>query len=88
MSSSPLEVVEPLGEFLGADEVDRDPRPTSTTTGNYTGELEFYAYGADKADAMREIAAREGIDLAAVVRVQRLDHRPADARGSSGTPSP
>jgi HAD superfamily hydrolase (TIGR01490 family) len=62
VSSSPLEVVQPLADYLGADdviatraEVDRD--------GNYTGHLAFYAYGEHKADAMRELAAREGIDL-------------------------
>jgi len=31
--------------------------------GCYTGEMEFYAYGENKAVAMREIAEREGIDL-------------------------
>jgi HAD superfamily hydrolase (TIGR01490 family) len=62
VSSSPLEVVQPLADYLGADEaiatlaeVDED--------GNYTGHLAFYAYGAHKADAIRELAAREGIDL-------------------------
>ena len=30
----------------------------------YTGELEFYCYGEAKAAAMREVAAREGLDLA------------------------
>ena len=33
--------------------------------GRYTGEIEFYAYGADKAEAMRELAESEGYDLAA-----------------------
>jgi haloacid dehalogenase-like hydrolase len=32
--------------------------------GAYTGVMEFYAYGDNKAVAMREIAEREGIDLA------------------------
>src|SRR4029078_187231 len=32
--------------------------------GKYTGELEFYAYGPHKAEAIREMAVREGIDLA------------------------
>jgi phosphoserine phosphatase len=32
--------------------------------GRYTGELEFYAYAAHKAEAMREMAVAEGIDLA------------------------
>ena len=31
--------------------------------GSYTGELEFYSYGEHKAEAMKEIAEREGIDL-------------------------
>jgi hypothetical protein len=31
--------------------------------GRYTGELEFYAYGAAKADAIRSLADRIGIDL-------------------------
>jgi phosphoserine phosphatase len=32
--------------------------------GRYTGQLEFYAYGPHKADAIREMAVRETIDLA------------------------
>src|SRR5204862_314267 len=32
--------------------------------GRYTGLLEFYAYGVEKAGAMREIADRIGLDLA------------------------
>src|SRR5205814_7527926 len=32
--------------------------------GCYTGEMAFYAYGENKAVAMRDIAEREGIDLA------------------------
>jgi len=63
VSSSPAEVVAPLGEFLGADEVIAT-RAEIDEEGNYTGELAFYAYGPNKAVAVREIAAREGIDLA------------------------
>ena len=33
--------------------------------GRYTGEMAFYAYGPFKAEAMRDLAAFEGIDLAA-----------------------
>lgn len=62
VSSAPAEVVEPLAEFLGADEaiatlaeIDGD--------GNYTGALAFYAYGPYKAEAIRAMAMREGIDL-------------------------
>ena len=31
--------------------------------GRYTGELEFYAFGEGKAEAIRELAGRVGIDL-------------------------
>jgi HAD superfamily hydrolase (TIGR01490 family) len=64
VSSAPLEVVGPLGEFLGADEVIAT-RAEIDEEGNYTGEVAFYAYGPFKADAIREIAERELIDLSA-----------------------
>jgi len=32
--------------------------------GRYTGRMAFYAYGPGKAEAMRDLAARTGIDLA------------------------
>jgi HAD superfamily hydrolase (TIGR01490 family) len=62
VSSAPLEVVVPLSEFLGADEA-IGTRAEIDAEGNYTGELEFYAYGANKADAVRELATRAHIDL-------------------------
>jgi phosphoserine phosphatase len=62
VSSAPLEVVEPMAEFLGADEA-IGTRAAIDAAGNYTGELEFYAYGANKAQAIRELAAREYINL-------------------------
>jgi HAD superfamily hydrolase (TIGR01490 family) len=62
VSSSPTEVVEPLSEFLGADRA-ISTRAEVDADGNYTGELEFYAYGVSKAVAMQELAARSGIDL-------------------------
>jgi HAD superfamily hydrolase (TIGR01490 family) len=62
VSSAPLEVVQPLAEFLGADE-GVGTRAAVDTDGNYTGELEFYAYGAHKAQAIRELAARQYINL-------------------------
>ena len=64
VSSAPFEVVGPLGEFLGADEVIAT-RAEIDDDGNYTGELAFYAYGPYKAEEIREIAAREDIDLSA-----------------------
>jgi HAD superfamily hydrolase (TIGR01490 family) len=62
VSSSPEEVVGPLGDFLGVDDVIAT-RAAVGTDGNYTGELQFYGYGPNKANAVRELAAREGIDL-------------------------
>ncbi len=64
VSASPEEIVLPLADLLGVDgaicsrgEVDEQ--------GRYTGRMAFYAYGESKATAMRELAARTGIDLAA-----------------------
>jgi HAD superfamily hydrolase (TIGR01490 family) len=62
VSASGSEVVEPIGAMLGADHV------IATTLveqdGRYTGEIEFYAYAANKAVAMRELAEQRGYDLA------------------------
>jgi HAD superfamily hydrolase (TIGR01490 family) len=63
ISSSPIETVEAIGEHLGVDDVIAT-RARLDDEGRYTGELEFYAYGAHKAEAIREMAVREGIDLA------------------------
>ena len=63
ISSSPAETVEPIGEYLGVDAVIAT-RALIDASGRYTGELEFYAYAAQKAEAMREMAVTEGIDLA------------------------
>jgi phosphoserine phosphatase len=64
VSSSPIETVEPIGEYLGADDVVAT-RARLDAQGRYTGDLEFYAYGAHKAEAIREMAVSEAIDLAA-----------------------
>ena len=63
VSSSPYEVVQPLARYLGADDAIAT-RAKLDSDGNYTGELSFYAYGPHKATAIRELAARDGIDLA------------------------
>ena len=63
VSSSPYEVVQPLARYLGADDAIAT-RAKLDDDGNYTGELSFYAYGPHKATAIRELAARDGIDLA------------------------
>jgi HAD superfamily hydrolase (TIGR01490 family) len=62
VSSSPEEVVGPLTEHLGADDYIAT-RSKLDDQGCYTGELEFYAYGPYKADAIREYAASHDIDL-------------------------
>jgi HAD superfamily hydrolase (TIGR01490 family) len=62
VSSSPEEVVRPLAERLGVDEV--LATRAETVDGKYTGKLEFYCYGAAKAEAIREIARTQGLDLA------------------------
>jgi HAD superfamily hydrolase (TIGR01490 family) len=62
VSSSPEEVVRPLARHFGVSgviatraQVDEEDR--------YTGELAFYAYGAQKAEAIQSLAERAGIDL-------------------------
>lgn len=63
VSSSPMEVVGPLSEYLGADEVIATLADIDDD-GNYTGDLAFYAYGPFKAEAIAAIALRDGLDLA------------------------
>jgi HAD superfamily hydrolase (TIGR01490 family) len=62
VSSSGAEVVEPIGEMLGADRVIATEMVIED--GRYTGEIAFYAYAEHKAEAIRELAEREGYDLA------------------------
>jgi HAD superfamily hydrolase (TIGR01490 family) len=62
VSSAPEEVVGPLGEFLGVDEVIAT-RAEVGDDGAYTGELSYYGYGPHKAEAIRALAERENIDL-------------------------
>ena len=61
VSSSPEEIVRPLAEHLGVDDV--IATRVEVVDGRYTGELEFYCYGPQKAEAMAEVAAREDVDL-------------------------
>jgi HAD superfamily hydrolase (TIGR01490 family) len=64
VSSAPEEVVRPLGDFLGVDDVIAT-RAEVDARGDYTGQLAFYAYGPFKAQAVREVAERNGFDLEA-----------------------
>ena len=63
VSSSPEEVVRPLAERLGADDV--IATRAEIVDGKYTGKLEFYCYREQKAEAIAEVAEREGLDLSA-----------------------
>lgn len=63
VSASPEEVVAPLARYLGADEAIAT-RARLDDDGRYTGEVEFYAYGTGKVDAIEHAATRDGIDLA------------------------
>jgi len=63
VSSSPEEVVKPLAERLGVDNV--IATRAEVKDGKYTGRLEFYCYEAAKAEAIRDLAEDEGIDMPA-----------------------
>ena len=62
VSSSPEEVVRPLARHFGVSGVIAT-RAQVGPDNRYTGELEFYAYGEQKAEAIRTLAARAGVDL-------------------------
>ena len=62
VSTSGTEVVEPIGEMLGADRV--VATRLEIVDGRYTGDIEYYAYAEEKASAIRELAAQRGYDLA------------------------
>lgn len=61
VSSSGAEVVEPIGAMIGADKVVATRMVVED--GRYTGEIEFYAYGENKALEVRRLAEEEGYDL-------------------------
>ncbi|MCL2553699.1 MAG: HAD-IB family hydrolase [Actinomycetia bacterium] len=61
VSTSGSEVVEPIGSMLGADRV--VATLLEVEDGRYTGEIGYYAYGEEKANAIRELAATRGYDL-------------------------
>jgi HAD superfamily hydrolase (TIGR01490 family) len=62
VSSSGAEVVEPIGAMLGADKVIATRMVVAD--GKYTGVIAEYAYGPNKATAIRALAETEGYDLA------------------------
>ena len=62
VSASGVEVVEPIGEMLGADRV--IATRMEIEDGKYTGNIDYYAYAEEKARAIEHLAATEGYDLA------------------------
>jgi HAD superfamily hydrolase (TIGR01490 family) len=63
VSASPEEVVRPMARYIGVDDVIAT-KARIDEHGKYTGEVDIYAYGPAKADAVRAVAAEQGIDLA------------------------
>ena len=63
ISSSGTDIVEPIGARLGADLA--IGTQVAIEDGEYTGEIIFYAYGPNKAEAMRSLADERGYDLSA-----------------------
>ena len=63
VSTSGAEVVEPIGEMLGADHVVAT-RMGVDEAGRYSGEIVYYAYAEEKANAIRALAEEHGYDLA------------------------
>lgn len=62
VSASGSEIVEPIAAILGADHV--ISTRMGVQDGRYTGDIDFYAYGENKAAAIRELAEERGYDLA------------------------
>jgi HAD superfamily hydrolase (TIGR01490 family) len=62
VSSSGDEVVSAVGELLAVDRVIATRMVVAD--GRYTGEIEYYAAGPNKATAIAELADKEGYDLA------------------------
>lgn len=61
VSASGAEMVEPIGELLGVDAV--IATRLAIEDGRYTGKIDYYAYGENKASAIEELAELRGYDL-------------------------
>ena len=62
VSTSPAEIVEPLAEILGITG-SISSKSRIDENGKFTGEMEFYAVGENKALAMQRVAEERGIDM-------------------------
>ncbi|GHJ23923.1 hypothetical protein TPA0909_55370 [Streptomyces albus] len=58
VSTSGAEVVEPIGRMIGADRVVATRMVVED--GRFTGEIEYYAYGPTKAEAIRQLRSPRG----------------------------
>ena len=63
VSMSPTQVVEPFAKLLGITGAIAS-RAKIDENGKFTGEMEFFAQGENKAVAIKELAQKRGIDLA------------------------
>ena len=61
VSTSGSEVVEPIGALLGADRV--IATRLKVEDGHYTGEIDYYAYAEEKANAILHLAETVGYEL-------------------------
>lgn len=61
VSASGVEVVEPIGEMLGADRV--VATRMEIVDGRYTGTIDYYAFAEEKARAIEHLAETVGYDL-------------------------
>ena len=61
VSASGAEVVEPIGEMLGADGV--VATRMQIADGRYSGAIDYYAYAENKAIAIKDLALQNGYDL-------------------------
>ncbi|HET7683601.1 MAG TPA: HAD-IB family hydrolase [Marmoricola sp.] len=62
VSTSGMELVQPIGEMLGADHVVATHLEVDDQ-GKYTGNIRFYAYAENKAKAITDLARKRGYDL-------------------------
>lgn len=63
VSASPIEIVRPIGRHIGVTNIIAT-RVKTDAAGFFLPELDVYAMGPGKADAIKELAEREDIDLA------------------------
>ncbi|CAN5516473.1 MAG: HAD family hydrolase [Acidimicrobiia bacterium] len=62
VSASPEQIVRPIGRHIGVTEIIAT-RIKTDSAGFFLPELEFYAMGSGKADAIRALAERQNLDL-------------------------